>query len=179
MNPNLDDILRECTVFRESFMTLMMATVSEHGQPDASYAPFVSEPDGSFLIYVSELSRHTANLRSTHAASVLLIEAEQDAKQLYARRRLTLPCQAIHIPRDDAVWDTILDRFKARFGNLVDVLRQMGDFHLYRLRPKGGTYVRGFAQAYELRGPDLTQMKHIRDQGHSSGAPSTQPDVPS
>ncbi len=166
MKPKLEDILVECGRFRIEFATLMMATVSKEGVPEASYAPYVVDADGAFFVYISELSQHTDNLRNTPKASVLFIENEDQAAHLFARRRLTLRCNCMHVPRSDARWHELLDNFKDRFGELMDVLRELEDFHLYRLQPEAGTYVRGFAQAYELTGPDLQAIRHINDKGH-------------
>lgn len=168
MKPTLEEIGGECASFRDSFSTLVLGTANGEGLPEASYAPFVLEPDGSMFVYVSDLSRHTANLRESGLASVLMIENEGDAQHLFARRRLTMQCDCELVGRDDDRWGEVLDRFKARFGDLVDVLREMQDFHLFRLAPRSGTYVRGFAQAYELSGPELGEIRHIRDQGHTS-----------
>ena len=166
MKPNLEEVLQECGRFRGEFTTLLMATVSCDGRPEASYAPFVMDAEGSFFVYLSELSRHTGNLRDTPYASVLFIENEDQAEHLFARRRLTLSCSCTPVHRDDLRWVQVLDRFRECFGELVDVLRGLEDFHLFRLEPRAGVYVRGFAQAYELTGPDLRSLRHINDKGH-------------
>ena len=166
MKPKLEDVLVECHGFRTSFTTLVMATVNNDARPEASYAPYVEDADGAFYVFISELSQHTSNLREKPTASVLFIEDEAQASHLFSRRRLTLSCECMHVPRSDQRWSGILDHFKQRFGELIDVLRGLEDFHLFRLKPQTGTYVRGFAQAYELTGPDLQAIRHINDKGH-------------
>lgn len=166
MQPKLEDVLTECGRFRAEFSTLVMATVGKDEVPEASYAPYVIGAQGAFYVYLSELSQHTGNLRDTPKVSVLFVENEDQATHLFARRRLTLRCGCTPVPRSDAQWSEVLDRFKDRFGDLVDVLRGLEDFHLFRLEPKAGTYIRGFAQAYELSGSDLQAIRHINDKGH-------------
>ncbi len=173
MKPKLEDVLAECGRFRIEFATLTMATVSKEGVPEASYAPYVVDADGAFFIYISELSQHTGNLRDTPKASVLFIENEDQAAHLFARRRLTLRCNCTPVPRSDPRWHQVLDDFKDRFGDLVDVLRELQDFHLFCLQPEAATYVRGFARAYELTGSDLQAIRHINDKGHRSRSQGT------
>lgn len=146
---NPDQVHRQAQSLRDSVTSLMLATVSPEGEPDASYAPFV-EYAGAFYILVSGLSRHTANLRDSGRAGVLFIEPEHRAKQIFARRRLSYRCSAGAVERGDAAWEPRLDQLGERFGGIVGVLRDLPDFRLFRLTPKEGTYVRGFGQAYDL-----------------------------
>lgn len=45
-------------------------------------------------------------------------------------------------------------------------LREMSDFHLFRLRPLSGSFVSGFAKAYTLTGENLLNVKHRNNGGH-------------
>ncbi len=65
MNSKLEDVIAESSRFRARFSTLVMATVSKDGVPEASYAPYVMDEEGVFFVYLSDLSRHTANLWGT------------------------------------------------------------------------------------------------------------------
>lgn len=145
-----------------NFKTLLMSTVSAEGIPEASYAPFVRMEDNCFYIYVSQLSKHTSNLDTTGIASVLFIEDERDATQVFARRRLTFDCRAELIPRETDKWKEIMDAFSAKFGQVIDLVRPLADFKLFRMRPESGAYVRGFAQAYRITGPQLDSFEHIK-----------------
>jgi len=150
----LADLQRRCG-------SLMMATLSEDGQPHCSYTPFcLSGRD--YLVLVSELAQHTANLLARPTLDIMLIQDESDAKQLFARNRLTLSCSASPIPRSDADYDRLLDAFQAMHGKTVELLRQLPDFHLLRLRPTAGRLVLGFGQAYELKGENLDQFELSR-----------------
>ncbi len=141
-------------------LTLQLATVGGDGLPHASYAPFV--PGGNdFFVYVSELSEHTRNLLDTARASVLVIEDEGEAENPFARRRLVFDCRATTIARDTPLWNETLDRFEQRFGDIVQTLRGLRDFVLFRLHAESGVYVRGFGQAYRLEGEKLDRVRHI------------------
>jgi putative heme iron utilization protein len=143
------------------FKTLLMSTVGAEGVPDASYTPFVRMQDDCFYVYVSGLSRHTTNLEATGLVSVLFVEDERDAKQLFARRRLSFDCRVKLIPRNSATWKEVMEHFSRKFGDVIDVIQPLGDFKLFCIAPKSGMYVRGFGQAYRFTGATLENFKHI------------------
>lgn len=136
----------------------MLSTVTADGQPQASYTPFVMEGDRTFYIFVSGLSSHTQNLKTTAKAGILLIEDEAQTNQIFARRRLMYDCSVKLIDRHDPQWATWADKFKARFGNLIDMLRQLPDFQIFQLTPQSGRFVVGFGAAYEVDTTDLTRL---------------------
>lgn len=140
--------------------SLILASVDAKGGADASYSPFVRDDDGNLYIYVSTLAKHTRNLRSAKAASVMIIEDEQDAASLYARRRLTLDCSVEPIERDSPPFEERMQIFQQRFGEIIDTLAGMKDFHLFRLVPQTGRLVLGFGAAYTVTG--LLVDGHLR-----------------
>jgi putative heme iron utilization protein len=161
--PDLANLAAEARAFLARFQTLLMATVSTGGAPEASYAPFVRPDDNCFYVYVSGLSRHTGNLDATRRASVLFIEDERDVKQVFARTRLTFDCHAELIEREAERWQPIMQMFQDRFGNVIELIRPLTDFKLFRLRPQCGIYVKGFAQAYRVSDAAIQSVEHIRD----------------
>ena len=144
--------------FPNLVQSLMLSTVTLDGQPQASYTPFVMEGDRAFYIFVSGLSSHTQNLKSTAKAGILLIEDEAQTQQIFARKRLMYDCSVVLIERHDPQWATWADKFKARFGNLIDMLRQLPDFQIFQLTPQGGRFVIGFGAAYEVDPENPNQL---------------------
>lgn len=168
--PSLAEIAAEAAAFRDGFKTLHLATVSTAGTPCASYAPYALSSNGDFYVLVSELAPHTANLLAGHPVHVLLIESEEAASHIFARRRLSLACSPrlladARCGRADAV-----AALRARFGDFVDYLAGLSDFHAFALRPGQGSYVRGFAQAYEFEDGQLELPRHVNDRGHRARA---------
>jgi putative heme iron utilization protein len=161
---DLEAIYEELQLFRAGFSTLSMATCSSGGEPEASYAPY-SEVDGDLYVFVSALSTHTANLIQTGRVSVLFIEDEATAAHPFVRRRLTLQCGVEEIARDSDGYEPILDLFETRFGGLVATLRALADFHLLRLHPERGRYVKGFGKAFAIDDVGLARVRHIRESG--------------
>ena len=142
-----------------------MGTVNIEGVPDVSYAAYVAY-EGDYYIYVSELSRHTQNLMDTGRVSLLFIENEDRARHLFVRQRMTLECKAQEVIRGTQRFESMMDRFAAKFGKFMQMLKGLSDFHLFRITPLQGSYVRGFAQAFRLEGKDLLQVSHVNDTGH-------------
>jgi putative heme iron utilization protein len=144
--------------FPDRVKSLMLSTVTPEGQPQASYTPFIVEADRSFYIFISGLSSHTENLQTTPKAGLLLIEDEAQANQIFARQRLMYDCSVELIARDNPEWTLQVDKFKVRFGNLIDMLRQLPDFQVFKLAPLGGRFVIGFGAAYEVDSSDLNRL---------------------
>ena len=78
----------EIREFRDGCRTLQLATVDSEGNPNASYAPFVLQEDGYYVL-ISEIARHARNLQQVPKVSLMLIEDETGARELFARKRLT------------------------------------------------------------------------------------------
>ena len=164
---DLDAIRQDCQAFPSRFSTVHLATVGSDGMPEASYAPFV-QIDGRYYIYLSELARHTQNLLASADCCALFIESEADCANYFARKRLTLKCKAKECARESKVFEEVLDQFTDEFGNFVDVIRNLKDFHLFELSPQSGSFVAGFAKAYTLDGDDLGNIRHRVEKGHQS-----------
>ena len=154
-------VLVEYRNFMAGFQTLIMATVSQDGSPEASYASFIQGDDGCFYVYVSEFSKHTRNMLDTGRVSIMFIEDERDLEQPFARKRLTFDCRLESILRDSEDWLQAIERFTAKFGDIVATLRELSDFKLLRIVPLSGKYVRGFGQAYRIEGNNLDDVRHI------------------
>ena len=159
-NIDIDEVNTQFRTFRDSFHSVQLATVDEHGRPEASYAPCIR--DSRYIyVFVSELSRHTTNLIHNPQASLLFIEPEDGARQAFARRRLSYFAHAEEVARGSEAFARQIDNFRQQFGSIIDVLRGLKDFHLLKLVPQSGSYVAGFGKAFELAGDDLDELRHI------------------
>jgi heme iron utilization protein len=141
--------------------TLLLSTASTTGFPDMSYAPFVLDESGCFSILISELAAHTGNLMANPHASVMFIRPESESNNLFARERAIFDCTAKPIERSDSGYSTQLMVLHKQFGDIVEVLRSLSDFHLFALSPVSGRYVAGFGQAYTINIKDgsLTPLR--------------------
>lgn len=144
--------------------TLMLATAGPKGEPEASYAPCTFDNQGRAYVYVSALSKHTAHLRAAGTISAMLIEDEATAESLYARRRVTWNCAVEAIARDSALFTERMAAFRARFGEIIEVLEAMQDFQLFALTPRDGRLVLGFGAAFRITGHQVQRQMQGRHQ---------------
>ncbi|MEZ8189398.1 MULTISPECIES: heme utilization protein HutZ [Vibrio] len=154
----------EIKEFRQERRTLQLATVDEEGRPNVSYAPFVQNQEGYFVL-ISDVARHARNLKANPQVSLMMIEDEESSKQLYARKRLTFDAQASVVERETELWTQVIGQMQERFGEIIDGLSQLQDFSLFNLKAESGLFVKGFGQAYQVSGDDLVDFVHLQE-GH-------------
>lgn len=134
--------------------------------PYSSYAPFAVGDDCLYIL-ISEIAIHASNLLANGSASVLIIEDEDTAQELFARKRVNYQVDAKHIVTDEDEWNIGIAALAQRHGTRIDSLSQLEDFKLFRLTPKTGRYVKGFGKAFAFRGESLCGefVNHLRE-GH-------------
>ena len=147
--------------FKQSVQTLQLSTLTAEGKPNGSYSPFVADELGNFYIFVSQLASHTQDLLVNPQASILLVQDEVEARQIFARRRISYQCDVEIVEQDSVDYVPMLDAMEKRFGNVMQLLRTLPDFILFRLKPYQGQYVKGFGKAYKLMGDGLLELEHI------------------
>lgn len=155
-----EDARKDYLALRRTVLSAQLATLASTQSPESSYAPFVWLDQDPFL-YLSDLASHTGNLRRDPAISLMLIEDEAQARNLFARRRIYLQGTAQCIARDNDLFKPALAEFHRRFGAVMEVIEPLADFHLFRVSAHRGRFIRGFGQAYELSGEGLEQLQHI------------------
>lgn len=157
---------REIIDFIDGRRSLNLATLGEDGVPFASYAPFAIDGD-SFYVLLSDIALHGTNLTREPRASVLVIEDEDAADELFARVRVSYEVVADELAVGSQPWEDAVERLARRHGERPRKLSQLADFRLFRLRPVKGRYVKGFGKAYSLAGGTLgaEDSNHLRE-GH-------------
>lgn len=156
---------QEVNTFLETFQTLVMGSLTPEGLPHASPAPYV-RIHNDFYILISTVAQHGRNLLAHPNVSLLFVEDESQCVQPFARKRVTIEATASEVLRDDENYSLIRERFCAHFDpDLVTSLTQMSDFHLFCLKPKNGSVVMGFGQAYRLN-ENLEVQTQIMGQHH-------------
>jgi putative heme iron utilization protein len=156
---SFDTIVAAYQTLPQRVQSALLSTINADGSPQASYAPFVMDETYQIYIFTSGLSAHTHNLLRTGQVSLLLIEDEADASQIFARQRLTYDCQAQVLPRHAPEWEAIADSFEVRFGQIIQMLRSLEDFQIFCLSPQAGCFVMGFGAAYTVNPHNLSQLE--------------------
>ncbi|MEM9257261.1 MAG: pyridoxamine 5'-phosphate oxidase family protein [Pseudomonadota bacterium] len=146
--------------------SLMLSSLTEEGLPYASYAPFALGKD-CLYVQLSDIAVHAVNLKANQQASVLIIEDEDTAQELFARIRVSYRVRAEHLAHGSEEFNEALARLVARHGDRPASLSELSDFHMFQLWPEGGRYIKGFGQAYSLAEGSLANrsLTHLRD-GH-------------
>ncbi|PNQ53681.1 heme utilization protein HutZ, partial [Vibrio agarivorans] len=111
------------------------------------------------------IARHARNLLVNPNVSLMMIEDEEAASQLFARKRLTFDAVSNVVERDSQLWHQVIGQMQVRFGEVVDGLSQLEDFVLFNLKAEKGLYVKGFGQAYQVSNDDLVDFVHLQE-GH-------------
>ncbi|MEA3404170.1 MAG: HugZ family protein [Pseudomonadota bacterium] len=149
---------QQCQDFLQSRQSLLLSTQAVSGELETSVVPFVQLNEGEFAIFVSELAQHTQNLlvleklpksNSTGLVAGLLLADESETEQMFARERLSMQLSVERITEEPLRSDTI-SNMQNQFGEVVEVLRGLPDFHCFKLKVVSGRYVRGFGAAYEF-----------------------------
>ena len=143
--------------------TLTLASLDEAQFPDASLTPYIYD-DGCFWIFVSQLSKHTANLLERKKASVLIHEEVIKPANPFVLKRASAQCE-VAVVADSR--DAILDKMAEHLGATVGLLRQLADFHLIKLTPLKGQYIAGFGQAFDIDFTEL-DLEHINPSRRTS-----------
>ena len=158
--PNQPEIKEAIEHLLGKVASVQLATSNEDGEPEASYTPYLWK-DQCAYIFVSELAAHTKNLKNSQHASLMFIEDEADSKNVFARQRLILSCQAEFIDREAEEWKHAIHAFEQRHGNTVSLLKTLKDFWLVRLCPDRGSFVRGFGQAFAFTEANFDQAQQV------------------
>jgi len=141
----------------QTAQSVFLSTVTLDGQPNGSYAPFLLDEKGDFYIFISQLASHTQDLLNNSQVAILLMEDEQDTRQIFARKRASYLCNCSVISKDDMNYVALLDLFELRFSNIISLLRTLPDFILFKLEIQSGDFVQGFGKAYKITKDGLIQ----------------------
>ncbi|WP_101760075.1 HugZ family protein [Oceanicoccus sp. KOV_DT_Chl] len=161
----------ELETFLKERRTLHLSSLDVDGHPYASYAPF-AKGDNCLYVLLSDIAVHGINLKNNSKAAVLIIEDETEAQTIFARIRVNYQVTAEHIAFDaGTTYDEGIEYLYQKQGERVLNLSQLSDFHLFKLTPLGGRFIKDFGRAYTIAGKSLTgeTIEHLRD-GHKPRA---------
>jgi len=121
-----------------------------NGEPNlAMVAVAVASDFSAFYIHVSKLGRHTADMEKDPHMSLLLTEADDGRTDPQTLARVSIQGTAEILPRTDPRYAGIRHIYLERFPD-AEQFFSLGDFNLWRINPRGGRFVAGFARAFNL-----------------------------
>lgn len=163
-----DSALKEMESLIATVRSAILASVNSKGDPLSSYAPVYVDEARRFYVYISSMAKHTSQIRRSGKASLMLIEDESVAENLFARKRLTVDCDAVVLERDSADWSAAIAKMEARHGETMSSLKSLVDFDLFRLGPREARLVLGFGRSYRVFGEALAEIDYVGGGGHRS-----------
>ena len=98
---------------------------------------------------VHRLGKHTADMEANPRVSLLIAEADDGRADPQTLARVSIRGTAEIIPKTDQNYARVKNIYLQRFPE-AEQLFSLGDFHLWKITPKGGRFVAGFARAFNI-----------------------------
>jgi len=138
-----------------------LATINAKHSPFLSLVPYaIDTREKGFLIHISELAVHSANLaQNGEDVSLMVTEAEPVSGPVHALVRLSMQVHAQFIEKKShaADFDHAKNTYSKRFPEAAFMF-DFADFHLVRLRPTELRLVAGFGAARNVK---VTQFEAL------------------
>lgn len=103
----------------------------------------------AFYIHVSRLGKHTKDMETDPRVGLLVTEADDQRLDPQTLARVSLRATAEVVPRNAPDYAHIRSLYLKRFPE-AEQLFSLGDFNLWKLTPREGRFVAGFARAFNL-----------------------------
>jgi hypothetical protein len=118
--------------------------------PALSMVPYALLPEGAgFVIHVSRLAVHTADMLAHPAVSLLVVAAPCSTSSPQELARASVQGQARPLPPDSADHANAKARYLARFPSSEQTF-SFSDFQLFAIEPRSVRFVGGFARATSI-----------------------------
>jgi heme iron utilization protein len=129
-----------------------------HEAPFVSMIPYaVVDNFSAFYIHVSRLAQHTQDMQKDKRVSLLIAEIDDGRDDPQTLARVSIRGTAEPIQNGEPGYTPIKDLYLARFPE-SEQLFKLEDFNFWRITPKGGRYVAGFAKAYNITPETLKKV---------------------
>ena len=118
--------------------------------PQVSMAAYIYADDFSaFYIFVSRLAQHTVDMQKNKSVSLLITETDDARPDPQTLARVSIRGSAEMLENGAPGYTPLKDLYLSRFPEAEQIFK-LADFNFWRIRPKGGRYVAGFAKAYNI-----------------------------
>ena len=126
------------------------------GAPYVSMVPYAIAAEG-FLVHVSTLAAHTKDMLADARVSLLVAEAEGEAKSPLGLERVSVQATAEQLAAGAARLPEFRTAYLARFPDAGQMFG-FADFSIFLIRPVSARFVAGFGQAHSLSAESLLQI---------------------
>ncbi|MFZ5882096.1 MAG: HugZ family protein [Chloroflexota bacterium] len=129
-----------------------------NGAPSVSMVTYAIAGDFSaFYLLVSHLAQHTHDMEKDKHVSLMIAEPDDGREDPQTLMRATIRGNAEIMPLGVPGYAPARDLYMARFPRSAPLF-EFEDFDLWRIVPKGGRYVAGFAKAFNLTPDSLPEI---------------------
>ena len=128
------------------------------GAPRVSMVPFVAAEDFSaFYIHVSRLAQHTVDMQKDKQVGFLIVELDDGRPDPQTLGRVSIRASAEMIQNGEPGYTPLKELYLARFPEAGQFFK-LADFNFWRIKPKGGRFVAGFAKAFNITAETLEKV---------------------
>ena len=132
------------------------------GEPNQAMVAVAHETDFSaFYIHVSKLGKHTGDMEASPHVSLLFTEGDDQRPDPQTLARVSIQGVVEILPRDAADYARVKNLYLQRFPE-AEQLFSLGDFNLWKITPKSGRFVAGFARAFNVVPEALKKVSAIQ-----------------
>ena len=126
--------------------------------PQVSMTAFIFADDFSaFHIFVSRLAQHTVDMQKDKRVSLLICETDDGRTDPQTLARVSIRGTAEAMQNGAPGYTPLKEQYLARFPEAAQLF-SMADFNFWRINPKGGRYVAGFAKAFNITAETLLEV---------------------
>lgn len=126
--------------------------------PQVSMVTYIAANDFSvYYVFVSRLAQHTVDMQKNKRVSLLIAEPDDRREDPQTLARVSIRGTAESIQNGEPGYTPLKEQYLARFPE-AEQLFELADFNFWRIKPKGGRFVAGFAKAYNITPETLKKV---------------------
>lgn len=126
--------------------------------PQVSMVAYIHNDDfSSFYIFVSRLAQHTLDMQKKKSIGLLICETDDNRSDPQSLVRVSIRGTTEIIENGAPGYTPLKKQYLTRFPE-SEQLFSLTDFNFWRIIPKGGRYVAGFAKAYNITAETFKQV---------------------
>ncbi len=126
--------------------------------PLVSMVAYIAAQDFSaFYIFVSRLAQHTIDMQKDKQTCLLITQTDDGRADPQTLARVTIRASADMMEIGEPGYTPVKMQYIERFPE-SEQLFNLADFGMWRIKPKGGRYVAGLANAFNLTPESLIKV---------------------
>lgn len=134
-----------------------LSTLRDEAPQVSMVAYLVTDDFSAFYIHVSRLAQHTVDMQKDKRVSLLICETDDGRSDPQTLARVSIRGVTESIQNGEPGYARLKEAYLARFPE-AEKLFSLADFNFWRITPKGGRYVAGFAKAYNITAETLVKV---------------------